>query len=100
VIRRYRSSRPPISAKGSFVVAWLDGGGKHIQARLLGGGGDFLANSVNGQADEFTRQPRQRAADEPHHRHRSAAKTIAIGWQNRAAPTGIFARRFPAPQQN
>lgn len=89
------------AAGGIFVAAWVDGPSTHVRARLLGAGGGFLFNSVDGQTGEF-----QASLVDGHARNNPAAAIggsgpfIAIGWEDLdPSKPGIYVRRFPAPTQ-
>ncbi len=89
------------AAGGMFAVAWIDQASTHVRARLLGAGGGFLFNNVDGQTSEF-----QASISDGHARNNPALAIggkgpfIAIGWED-LDPTkpGIYVRRFPAPTQ-
>lgn len=105
VVKDGVQTTPSIAAttavSGSYVVAWLDAASGHVRARMLGGSGGFLFNHVNGQSTEF-----QASRVEGHTRATpvvvagGSAPFVAIGWEDKSAPTaGIIARRFPLPTE-
>ena len=89
----------PAAVGGAYAVAWLDAESGHVRARLLGGSSGFLFNNVDGQTGEF-----QASRQDGHTRATPVAVAggsgpfLAIGWEDRTAPTaGIVSRLFPMP---
>lgn len=89
------------AAGGSYAVAWLDDGTKHVNARFVGGSAGFLFNNVNGQSSEFQASRvdgRTRAT--PTVATGGAGPYVAIGWEDKTTPSaGIVVRRFPVPSE-
>lgn len=89
----------PAAVGGAYAVVWLDAESGHVRARLLGGSSGFLFNNVDGQTGEF-----QASREAGHTRATPVAVAggagpfLAIGWEDRTAPTaGIVGRIFPMP---
>jgi len=89
------------SAGGMYVATWYDAATSHVRARLLGAGGGFLFNNVDGQTNEF-----QASVVDGHARSNPTAAIggsgpfIAIGWEDLdPSKPGIYVRRFPIPTQ-
>ena len=96
-------SAPSIAAGTNFFVAsWVDGGSGHVRARFLDGSGGFLYNWVNGQNTDF-----QVSTVDGHKRNTPVAAVggsgafVSIAWEDDTTQPGpgIWARRFPLPQQ-
>ncbi len=89
------------SVNGSYVVAWLDGTGSKVEARMLGGTSGFLFNHVNGQSSEFTASRADgRTRANPVVVAGGATPFVAIGWEDKSATgAGIVVRRFPLPEE-
>jgi hypothetical protein len=89
------------SVSGSYVVAWLDVGSKHVRARMLGGSTGFLFNNVNGQSSEFQASRTEgRTRANPAVAAGGSGPFVAIGWEDKSAMgAGIVARRFPLPTE-
>ncbi|HEY1958484.1 MAG TPA: hypothetical protein VGH28_22860 [Polyangiaceae bacterium] len=92
---------PSVAAGTNFFVAtWVDSASGHVRARFLDGAGGFLYNWVTGQNGDF-----QVSTVDGHQRNTPVAVVggagafVSIAWEDDDPSPGIWARRFPLPQQ-
>ena len=88
------------AASGSFAITWLDTnmGASDVRGRFAGGNTGYLANSVDGQEQEFLASLGSKTRTNPLVVSGGASGNVIFGWEDKSSSgAGIIGRLFPAP---